>query len=84
MFLGEIGTKFVNEGLFPKAAGIEPYGRVSGQNPLYILTNEGQGEIEYAFSYPEDAVERNREINIIKTNNGNRIIRCQIGLVIEN
>ncbi len=47
MFLGEIGTKFVNEGAFPMAAGIEPFGRVWSQNPLYILTNEGQVELKY-------------------------------------
>lgn len=45
MYLGEIGSKFVDEGLFPKIPGIEAFGEVWPEEPLYVATSEGKTKL---------------------------------------
>lgn len=47
MYLGDIGAKFVHEGLFPKAPGIQAFGQVYSEKPLYLPTSEGQTRLKY-------------------------------------
>lgn len=39
--LGEIGEKFVFEGLYPPVSGIKPFGKVQLKEPYFIPTNRG-------------------------------------------
>lgn len=66
MYLGDIGSKFIDEGTFPKIAGIEPFGRISSQNPLYISTSEGQSKIKYV-DIRIRIVSINKPVSVMKT-----------------
>jgi hypothetical protein len=48
MTLEQIGSGFVENGEFPRAPGIQPFGRVwSKKEPMDIATNEGKTKIKY-------------------------------------